>query len=208
MNLDELKSTWQAYDEKILASQHLSERLVFLMLKDRSKSTLARMQRNLRFAGSIMTGVILFFSAAIVGNAFDYTRWYFYIPSVLYISLALAALIVVGQNYHSLSRVSLSRQNLHESLTTVLQRHEKAQAALTKIWILCLLAGFLFTVSMIARKFEAYSVLKISVVLGAQVVLILLLFSIAHWIFRAFDDKLGQELKENLRELDHLNTAS
>ena len=76
MNLDELKSTWKAYDEKMLASQKLSERVVFMMLKDRSKSTLAKMERNLAFSGLIMSAVVHFLTAAISGNPFDYTSRY------------------------------------------------------------------------------------------------------------------------------------
>lgn len=208
MNLDELKSTWKSYDEKIVSSQKLSEQLVFLMIKDRSKGTLAKMERKLLFAGTVMTAVIVFFSAAIIGNAFDYTSWYFYIPSVLYILLAVVALTVVVKNYRNLSRVSLSRQNLYDSLTTVLQWHEKAEATLSRVWLLCMLSGFLFGVSMLARKFESYSSLKISLFLGFQAVMILLLYAAARWIFRVFDDTVGAELRENIQELNQLKAVA
>ena len=208
MNLDELKSTWKAYDEKLLASQKLSERMVFLMIKDRSKGTLAKMEQKLKFAGILMTAVIVFFSAAIAGNAFDYTNWYFYIPSVLYIVLAVVALTVVVQNYRNLSRVTLSQKNLYDSLTTVLRWHEKAEAALSKVWLLCMMAGFLFGLSMVARKFEEYSTTKIILMLGGQAAMILLLYAAARWLFNVFEDKLGNELKENLQELDQLKTVA
>jgi uncharacterized membrane protein YcjF (UPF0283 family) len=208
MNLDELKSTWKSYDEKLLASQQLSEQMVFLMIKDRSKSTLAKMARNLKFAGVIMTAVIIFFTAAIVGNAFDYTSWYFYIPSVLYIGLALVALTVVLKNYRSLSGVTLSRKNLYDSLTTVLHSHEKAQAALSRVGLLCMMAGFLFGVSMVARKFEVYGTTKVMLMLGGEAAIILVLYAAARWVFNVFEDTIGNELKENLQELDQLKTAA
>jgi uncharacterized membrane protein YcjF (UPF0283 family) len=208
MNLDELKSTWKSYDEKLLASQQLSEQMVFLMIKDRSKSTLAKMARNLKFAGVIMTAVIIFFTAAIVGNAFDYTSWYFYIPSVLYIGLALVALTVVLKNYRSLSGVTLSRKNLYDSLTTVLHSHEKAQAALSRVWLLCMMAGFLFGVSMVARKFEVYGTTKVMLMLGGEAAIILVLYAAARWVFNVFEDTIGNELKENLQDLDQLKTAA
>jgi uncharacterized membrane protein YedE/YeeE len=204
MNLDELKSTWKAYDEKMLASQKLSERVVFLMISDRSKSTLARMERNLKVAGLIMTAVVLFFAAAIIGNAFDYTSWYFYIPSVLYISVALFAITVIVKSYRNLSRVSLSQKNLHESLTTVLRWHEKTQSALARVWLLCMMSGFLFGVSMVARKFEAYGTTKVALLLSGQALLILVVYAVARWVFNAFEDKPGDELKENIQELDQL----
>ncbi|MGV3560374.1 hypothetical protein [Larkinella arboricola] len=206
MTLDDLKITWKAYDEKLLAHQQLTERMILLMIKDRSKGTLAKMARHLQVAGVVMTAVIVFFSAAIIGNAFDYERWYLYIPSVIYIGLAIVALTVVVKNYRNLSRISLSQQNLYDSLKTVLGWHEKAQAALSKVWMLCLLAGFLFTISMIARKFEAYSALKISLALGSQAAFILLFYGLARWLFNAFEDKIGLELKENLQELDQLKS--
>ncbi|KAA9357323.1 hypothetical protein [Larkinella humicola] len=208
MNLEELKSNWKAYDEKILASQKLSERVVFMMIKDRSKSTLAKMERNLTGAGLLMTAVVIFFAAAIVGNAFDYTSWYFYIPSVLYIGLALFAITVVVKNYRHLSRVSLSQQNLYDSLTTVLQWHVKTQAALARVWLLCMMAGFLFGVSMVARKFETYGTMKTVLILGGQAALILLMYATARWIFNSFEDHLGTELKENIQELDQLKAIS
>ena len=208
MNLDEFKSTWKAYDEKLLASQQLSERVVFMMLRDRSKSTLAQMERNLKVAGLIMTAVVLFFAAAIIGNAFDYTSWYFYIPSVLYIGLALFAITVVVKNYRHLSRVSLSQQNLYDSLTTVLRWHEKTQAALARVWLLCMMSGFLFGVSMVARKFETYGTTKVALLLSGQALLILVVYAVARWVFNAFEDKPGDELKENIQELEQLKTVA
>ncbi|GAB3893794.1 hypothetical protein GCM10028803_08280 [Larkinella knui] len=207
MNLDELKSTWKAYDEKILVSQKLSEQLVFLMIKDRSKGTLARMERNLKLAGFIMTAVVFFFTAAIAGNAFDYTSWYFYIPSVLYIVLALVALVIVIKNVRNLSHVDLSRQNLYDSLKTVLRWHEKAQAALSRVWLLCMLSGFLFGVSMVARNVEAYGTTKVILLLGGQTAVILLLYAAARWLFHAFEDTHGNELRESLQEMEQLKTG-
>ncbi|RCR68572.1 hypothetical protein [Larkinella punicea] len=208
MNLDELKSTWKAYDEKMLASQKLSERVVFMMIKDRSKSTLAKMERNLTGAGLIMTAVVLFFAAAIAGNAFDYTSWYFYIPSVLYIGLALFAISVVVKNYRNLSRVSLSQQNLYDSLTTVLRWHEKTRTALARVWLLCMMSGFLFGVSMVARKFETYGTTKVALLLSGQALMILMVYALARWVFAVFEDRLGKELKENIQELAQLKAIS
>ncbi|RRB02785.1 hypothetical protein [Larkinella rosea] len=207
MNLDELKSTWKAYDEKMNAGQKLSEQLIFLMIKDRSEGTLAKMERKLLRASILMTAVIAFFSAAIIGNAFDYTHWYFYIPAGMYILLAVVALTVAVKNYRQLNRVNLSRRNLHDSLKTVLNWHEKAEATLSRIWLLCMLSGFLFAVSMVARKWESYSITKISLFLGFQALLILLLYAVARWIFTVFEDKIGKELREHMQELEQLETA-
>ncbi|MFC5411854.1 hypothetical protein ACFPMF_21200 [Larkinella bovis] len=208
MTLEELKSTWKTLDDKLSANRRLSEEIVFQLIKDRSKSTLAKMERRLLFAGFIMTGLVLFFGAAMIGNAFDYTSWYFHLPSVLYISLALVALTVVARTYRTLHRVNLSQQTLYDSLKTVLQAHEKAQAALARVWLLCMLAGFLFGVSMVARKFEAYGMAKTSGLLVGQAVLILLLYAAARWIFTLFEDRLGQELRENLQELDSFKAGA
>ncbi|WP_138990750.1 hypothetical protein [Larkinella sp. C7] len=208
MNLDELKSTWKGYDEKMLASQKLSERVVFMMIKDRSKSVLAKMERNLTGAGLLMTAVVIFFAAAIAGNAFDYTSWYFYIPSVLYMGLALFAIAVIVKNYRHLSRVSLSQQNLYDSLTTVLQWHQKTRAALARVWLLCMMSGFLFGVSMVARKFETYGTTKVMLMLGGEMLLILVLYALARWVFAVFEDRLGKELTENIQELDQLKAIS
>lgn len=207
MNLNELKATWKTYDDKIQASQKLTEQAVFQMIRDRSKGTLAKMAQSLRMAGLIMSAVVVFFSASIAGNAFDYPHWYFYIPSGLYMALAMVALIVVVRTHRQLSRVNLSQQNLYESLKTVLREHETAQAVLSKVWPLCMMAGFLFAVSMVARKFEAYGTTNVVLFLSAHVALILLLYAIARWIFRAFDDQLGQELQEHIRELDQLKAV-
>ncbi|MGA0560609.1 hypothetical protein ACO2Q8_28345 [Larkinella sp. VNQ87] len=204
MNLDELKATWQAYDEKIRSSQRLSEQMIRLMIKDRSKGTLANMARSLQRAGIIMTAVLLFFTAAILGNAFDYTSWYMYIPSVLYIGLATVALAVVVRTRRALSRVTLNQQNLYDSLTTVLHWHERAQATLSRVWMLCMLAGFLFGVSMVARKFETYGPTKVALFLGMQLTLILLIYGAARWLLNVFEDTHGKALREDLHELDQL----
>ncbi|GAB3255229.1 hypothetical protein GCM10027347_16130 [Larkinella harenae] len=207
MNLEAFKSTWKSYDKTVQTHQPLSEQTVRQMIKDRSASTLATMERNLQRAGLIMTGVILFFLAAAIGNAFDYPRWYFYIPSALYIGLATVALKVIVTNYRHVKRVNLSQQNLYESLTTVLQEHEKAQFILSKVWLLCMLAGFLFGVSMVGRKLDTYGPVTVLSFLGFQALLILSLYAAARWIFRLFEDKTGAELKTSIQELDALKNV-
>ncbi|GAB3935554.1 hypothetical protein [Larkinella terrae] len=208
MNLEELKSTWKAYDEKLSNSQKLSEQLIFLMIKDRSNGTLAKLERKLRLAGFIMSSVIVFFSAAIIGNAFDYPDWYFYLPSGLYILLAVIALTVVVTTSRNLRRVNLSRRNLRDSLTTVLRWHEKAEATLSRVWLLCMLSGFLFAVSMVTRKLEAYSLTKISFFLSFQAVMIVILYAAARWIFNLFEDRIGNDLREHIQELEQLDTTA
>ncbi|MBC7920122.1 MAG: hypothetical protein H7Z75_03445 [Ferruginibacter sp.] len=206
MNLDEMKTTWQAYDQRIAATHQLSERLVRSMMKDKSKGTLARMRQELRLVSVIFTAVIFFFSAVILGNAFDYTHWLEYIPTVLYMLLASTGLVLILGEYRQLRKVNLTKENLRESLRLVIRSHERFGAALGKVWKLCMGAGFLFGVSFVARTIPKYGWGKAFLFVGGQALLILLLYAVARWLFDAFQDPHTAQLKENLRELEEFDS--
>ncbi|WP_234733653.1 hypothetical protein [Tellurirhabdus bombi] len=204
MELDELKASWRVYDEKISRQQQLNEQMFLSMIKDRSKSNLAKMGQKIRLAGTIMVGTILFFTAAILGNPFDFTNWYSYVPMVLYLVLGLFALVIIVKEHRQLNQVNLSRENLRDSLAKVIQSHEQTQRILGKVWLLFMVAGFLLGVALVSRNFDAYGMAKTVTFLGLQVGIILVLYGLAKWVFRAFEDPQAEALKESLKELDQL----
>lgn len=204
MELDELKASWKVYDEKISRQQQLSEQVFLSMIKDRSKSNLATMEQRIRLAGVIMLGTVFFFTAAILGNPFDFTNWYSYVPMVLYLMLALGALVIIGKHYRQLSQVNLSRENLRDSLAKVIQSHEQTQKILGKVWLLFMLAGFLLGVALVSRNFDRYGLEKTVTFLSLQAGIILALYGLAKWVFRVFEDRQAEALKESLKELDQL----
>jgi hypothetical protein len=204
MNLDELKSTWQTYDEKIRTTQQLSEKLVLTLIKDKSNGTLAKMTRQLRLVVLLFCGLIVFLVAAIVGNAFDFTNWVSYLPLGMYLVLAAYALFILLKEYRNIGSFSLTKGNLRESLQLLIRSHEQYFAAMGRIWQLCMLAGFLFGLSMILRKVDQYGLTKTLLFLGIQALTVVLMYAAAKWVFHIFHDPHTTALKENLRELDEL----
>ena len=207
MNLDELKTAWNRLDENVLASQKFSEQMVLSMMKDRSKSTLANMQRELRRVAVFFSALLVLFAAIILGNPFDYTRWLEYVPVVLYSLLVVTALIIIFNEYCEFRAVSLTKSNLRESLRLVIQSYEGYQSTMENVWKLSLVAGFLFGVSLTARNFEAYGWTKSLLVVGGQAITVLLLYGVARWVFTRLPGTHALELRAHLQELDELEQA-
>ena len=46
MNIDQLKTDWQRYNQKLELSQRLNEQLIHSMLKERSRSRIAKIRRD------------------------------------------------------------------------------------------------------------------------------------------------------------------
>ncbi|MES2733944.1 MAG: hypothetical protein V4714_19510 [Bacteroidota bacterium] len=205
MNLDELKLTWQAYDEKIRTTQQLGEKLVLTLIKDKSKGTLSKLARELRWVMLLFTGLILFLVAAIVGNAFDFTGWLSYLPMGMYLLLSTYALIILLKEYRNIQSVNLTKENLRECLQLLIRSHEHYFVAMGKIWQLCMIAGVLFGISLILRKVDDYGITKTLLFIGVQVITVLLIYAVAKWGFNISHDPHTAALKENLRELEELS---
>lgn len=203
MNLDEIVSTWRAYDEKLAASTAIQERLIRNMIRERSGTTLATIRRNYVFTLLLMAGIITFCTLSVLYNAFDYTHPIQHVSLIIYI---LASVIIGGLvlKAYRATHVDLNHDHLAGSLKKALASHTAALAAKRKAWFLFLFAGFLYPVTMMPRVMEHRGLLMAVGLVAFGAVLIgglLLLFQ----FLGAFRDRHGESLQACLRELEELS---
>ncbi|MCE6991906.1 hypothetical protein [Dyadobacter sp. CY323] len=204
MNLDNLKTSWNALEEKIQASTALSEQVVLTMIRNQSQSTISRSQRKFKNLAFFFSGLLLLFVAIVSGNPFDYVRWYEFVPAVLYaIVIGIALKIIISENLE-ISRITLTKSNLRESLHKVIFIQERCQVAMLRIWKVSMVAGFLLGISLLVRHFEAYGLMKSVLIIAANALTIITMYLLAKNFFKQLPDVNLTNLKMYLKELDDL----
>lgn len=201
MDLDEFKLTWQAYEHKLDQTQQLGQKLLGVIQRERSKNTIDKMIRELQRVYVILFGIVLIFSAIVVGNPFDYTQPIHFIPSIGYILLAVVGLIVSTRHMNELRKTTLSSQSLIQSLTELIRLREQHTRLLSRVWIGGMLAGAMIMLPAIARRYAES---------GWIATLLITLFPIgltflSAWLAKTiglFTDRYLSELQEQLKELD------
>lgn len=204
MDLQQLKSVWVSYDEKMAANRKLSELVVLSMIRDKSRGVLAGMQREILRACLLCVVLIVFFSASVLANAFDFTQPIQYVPILFYIALASMALFLLLKERSRLGSVNLTKDTLHEALKKVIHAREKFQAVIRKVWFLIPLTSLAFLISLVAKTVETYGVLKFSSIVGALIGGSILFVLVARRHVHLFKDAYCEDLKESLQELEEL----
>ena len=72
MNLEELKSAWQVYDQKLRSSQAINEKIIFSMIRERSNSRISSIKRDNMLLLLLMFLEFFFLIAVFAGNPFDF----------------------------------------------------------------------------------------------------------------------------------------
>lgn len=152
MELDEFKMIWKAYDQKLEATQQLGQKLLQLTLQNRSQHTIDKMLRELRPVFAILSGVVVFFSAVIAGNAFDYTRPIHYVPACLYMIVAIVGLYRSMQHRNNLRNKQLLTHDLYQTLTDIITLRLRHTKLMKWVWMSIMLAGSMVMLPTIARK--------------------------------------------------------
>jgi|GEM_PF-4455852 len=202
MDLDELKSTWKSYEQKLASTERLSHQLLQIVLQNRSNSTIDTMIRELRLAFAILSGLVLFFSAVLAGNPFDYTQPLYFLPAVCYLIIALAGLYFSVQHRNNLQKTRLLTHNLHQALTELIRFRTQHTKLMKWVWMLAMLAGSMIMLPTVARKFSEGWINTLLIILfpiGLTIVSIGLAMLVG-----MFTDRHLAELKGQLRELEEL----
>jgi len=156
MDLDELKMNWKMLDNKFSATQKLTEQMVFSMIKEQSKSTISKIQNKLKRTSFFFIGLLILFSTILAGNPFDYVSFYEFIPAVLYTFLAFLVLKTIFQEIIAIQKITISQNNLRESLRKIIALQERFKIVMDIIWKISVGIGFLFGLSLMIRNFERY----------------------------------------------------
>ncbi|WP_338876527.1 hypothetical protein WBJ53_12845 [Spirosoma sp. SC4-14] len=202
MDIDELKATWKRHEQKLDSTERLSHQLLQLVLRNRSNGTIDNMIRELRLAFSVLTGLVLFFSAVLAGNPFDYTRPIHFLPAVCYLIIAVSGLYFLVKHRTDLQKTRLLTHDLYHALADLILFRAQHTKLMKRVWMLAMLAGSMIMVPVIARKFTD----------GWQNTLLVILFPMVltavsiglATLAGMFTDRYLTELKGQLQELEEL----
>lgn len=207
MNLDELKTAWKEYDQKLVSTQKIQEQIILSMITERSTSTWTKARRYYVF-GFLSASVWLTFSAAVlIGNPFDFRYSYQYIPIAIMAMCFLVFLILFIINYRALSAIQIHKASLAESLKSIIAHYDKPRKLLTGILYTYLAAAFLFPFSFLPPKIERagiWSALGETLIPIAIGIALLLLAS----KFGAFKERHKTRFEKDLNELKELKAIS
>jgi len=207
MNIDDLKATWQQYDQKLQASQTLNQRLIESIITEKSQSRLSHVQNHFTL-GSFFTLFWLTLTIAVLaGNPFDYQSIYEYAP-IFILSLSFAAMLVLmGKAIIQLKKINLSQTDLANALRQIISVYSKPRRFLKYTVIIMFSASLLFPLSFLPRKLSHSSLGEALADTAAPMAISLILYFIANKL-GAFEDVSGQRFKQYLHELEELKTIA
>lgn len=202
MNLDDLKIMWKDYDQKITATKQINEKLIKMMIREKSGSTLSKIRRNCLLTILLMGVLIWFCIMSIIHNAFDYEYKLQYLPLIIYTIVAVIFIFYLIKEYsHTL--IDLNDKNIKDSLSKVLALHKKFKSVNLKLGLMFLFAAFLYQINASFKVYVNQGILPALYFLAGSIVVNLTIIFIAHKM-GAFKDQPGEKLKESLLELEEL----
>src|SRR5215204_40211 len=153
MNIEELKTEWRQYNQKLQTSQRLNEKIILSMLKERSKSRVAKIRTKNRIYMVLMIVDLVLLAAVLVGNPFDFKYKVQYIPFVVLVAgllLAMVSLVKRMQNFSG----DLNKINLESFLRKTIIAYEKNKKIEHLFGILIVAAGTATALSFLPNKLE------------------------------------------------------
>lgn len=151
MNIEQLKAEWRQYDQKLALSGRLNEQFVLSMLKERSRSRVARIRRDNMACLVIMIINLVLLGCIFAGNPFDFQYTWQYMP---YGILTVGILLVILSLYKSLQtfNVNLNNVNLGAFLRKTIAEYSKSKKIQTWCRIITFSGGVLTVVSFLPGK--------------------------------------------------------
>lgn len=203
MNLDEFKSAWKVYDQKLQTSQMLTERLIVGMIKERSRSRVAQIKRENKWFFALMVFELVVLGAIFFGNPFDFTYTVQFVPFGL---LAVGILFALGAIFknNAIANIDMNNTTLGAFLNNVIKEYEKNKKLEGWFGILMLASGFLTTLSFLPNKLKTKplndALLETLIPMAICLVIYFLAFKLG-----AFKNNKSEGFKEDLKELEALS---
>lgn len=198
-----MKTIWKEYDEKIEANKTISEKIIRSMIKDRSRSRLAKMRRDYILQFVFFCAITMFCMACIIWNAFDYRYTLSYVPLVITTICLIIFQVLIVKQYRNSSK-DLNNDNLLTSLQKIIFLHDRYMALGGKTGLFFMIAGALFPVARLPNLLETRGLMESIGISFIPVAFTIIAFFTARKL-GAFKDRYGDRLKEDLKELEELN---
>ena len=206
MNIDQLKTDWQRYNQKLELSQRLNEQLIHSMLKERSRSRIAKIRRdNILYMVLMMMNLVIL-AAIFAGNPFDFKYLLQYIPYGILTIGVLMAMVSLFKSLQSFN-VNLNHVNLDAFLKKTIVEFEKNRKMERWFGIIIVSAGVLTGLSFLPNKLQNKSLeqalTETAVSMGIAVVIYIIAFKLG-----AFKNRKKEGFENDLKELKELKALS
>lgn len=203
MNLDELKSVWKVYDQKLQTSQQLTERLIVGMIKERSKSRVAQIKRDNKWFFALMIFELIVLGAIFIGNPFDFKYLIQFVPyGFLGIGIILALVAIYRSN--AIVNIDMNSTTLGAFLQHVIHEYEKNKKLEGRFGIIMLASGCLTVLSFLPKKLEKQSLTSALIDTLIPIAICLILYYLG-FRFKFFNTNKSEGFKQDLRELEALS---
>lgn len=206
MNLEELKAEWQQYNQKLVFSQRLNERLILSMLKERSRSRVSRIRRENWIYMGWMTGTLVFLGGIFAGNPFDFIYTWQYIPYGMLIVGVILAIISLINSLRNFT-VNINKANLDTFLKRTIEEYEKNKKIQAAFGIIMLLAGLSSVFSFLPKKLAHKELWPALGETALMIGITLLIYFIA-FKSGAFKNRKKEGFENDLKELNELKALS
>ncbi len=204
MNLEELKSAWQVYDQKLQSSQAINEKIIMSMIKERSMSRVSRIERENMILILLMFLELFFLIAVFAGNPFDFEYFWQYVPYLLLLVGNLMAIAVLIKVYKSL-KTEITDSNLSIFLKNIINFYEKNKKVEAWFGIIMFVSGCLTVFSFLPHKLTKKS---LPTAIFDTLIPLFICIAIYFIAFKlgAFKNRKSEEFKKDLKELEKLSS--
>ena len=206
MNLEQLKTEWREYDQKLALSQRLNEQIIQSMLRERSRSRVAKIRReNILYLVLMLLNLVLL-GAIFAGNPFDFKYDLQYIPFGI---LAAGVLIAIASLIKSLQsfNVDLNTVNLDHFLRKTIWEFEKNKKMQGRFGLLIFSSGMLTAFSFLPKKLEHKELWPALGETLLSMAITLAIYFIAYKL-GAFKNRKKEGFENDLKELNNLKSIS
>jgi hypothetical protein len=206
MNLEEIKTEWLQYNQRLQNSQRLNEKIILSMLKERSKSRVSKIRRQHGIYMVLMVICFLFLAAILAGNPFDFKYKWQYIP---YGFLAIGVLLAIVSLIKSIRSFSININNvsLDVSLKKIIEAYEKNKKIERLFGILIITAGTLTAFSFLPNKLEHKALWPALVETAISIIITLSIYFIA-FKSGAFKNRNKEDFENDLKEWNELKNIT
>ena len=206
MNIDQLKTDWQRYNQKLELSQRLNEQLIHSMLKERSRSRIAKIRRdNILYMVLMMMNLVIL-AAIFAGNPFDFKYLLQYIPYGILTIGVLMAMVSLFKSLQSFN-VNLNHVNLDAFLKKTIVEFEKNRTMERWFGIIIVFAGVLTGLSFLPHKLQnkplGQALIETAVSMGIAVGIYIIAFKLG-----AFKNRKKEGFENDLKELKELKALA
>lgn len=145
MNLDELKTAWQVYDSRLMATEEINHKVIISMIRERSVSRISRIRNRYTEMICLFLFYVICYIWIFFGDPSIYTSRLQYLLLAAFMLSCIAISVSLLRARIILKKISLDRENLWEALVHVITVYAKYKK-INKYMIIVILCSTLLLI--------------------------------------------------------------